>query len=191
MDLFSWKQVEKFPPPFTSAYFKETCACLQCLCRCRWPCTHQKTAPQLPVGPERRRGCCEFICHMPREHWNRSTIIHSSGLQRNCLPFSLIHSPICTSDTPLLHLAFLVDIKPVTIINLDTPHRPGSGKRSFWFVERKLIAASSDADELQGRVENEVNQSACTWQVNSRPSRKDFISSGARSSHLRPSDTSH
>lgn len=42
---------------------------------------------------------CWFICHMPRALWNRGTIIHSSGLQHQCLPVSLIYSLIYTSDT--------------------------------------------------------------------------------------------
>lgn len=53
----------------------------------------------------------QFICHMPRVVWSRSTIIHSSGLQREWLPSPLIYSPIYTSDTALLHLKTLVDIK--------------------------------------------------------------------------------
>ncbi len=42
---------------------------------------------------------CGFICHMPTALWNRGTIIHSSGLQHQCLPVSLIYSLIYTSDT--------------------------------------------------------------------------------------------
>lgn len=42
---------------------------------------------------------CWFICHMPRALWNRGTIIHSSGLQHECQPLSLIYSLIYTSDT--------------------------------------------------------------------------------------------
>lgn len=75
----------------------------------------------------------QFICHMPRVVWGRSTIIHSSGLQHEWLPFPLIYSPIYTSDTALLHLKTLVDIKREenktgTIINLAVLHRPGRGQ---------------------------------------------------------------
>lgn len=73
----------------------------------------------------------QFICHMPRAVWSRSTIIHSSGLQHEWLPFPLIYSPIYTSDIALLHLKTLVDIKKEktgTIINLAVLHGPSSGQ---------------------------------------------------------------
>lgn len=120
---------------------------MRCVCRCRCTCTlaHQKTA--LPSeGWRAGRGCCEFICHMPREHWNRSTVIHSSGLQRDCLPFSLIHSPIYTSDTALLHLASLVDIKTAAIIHPDASQQR---KALLLVVQRKRITASSGAENLR------------------------------------------
>lgn len=60
-----------------------------CVCACARPC--------LSVGPST---CAYgFICHMPRALWNRGTIIHSSGLQHQCLPASLIYGLIYTSDT--------------------------------------------------------------------------------------------
>lgn len=122
-------------------------ACGAYVCRCRCTCTlaHQKTA--LPSeGWRAGKGCCEFICHMPREHWNRSTVIHSSGLQRDCLPFSLIHSPIYTSYTP----SRIPRRHKNSGYNKSRRRVPSQQRKALLLVvQGKLITASSEAENLR------------------------------------------
>lgn len=81
------------------------------VCMCMQVHVHVHTPVNANPSPVK---ASQFICHMPRVVWSRSTIIHSSGLQHEWLPFPLIYSPIYTSDTALLHLKTLVDIKKTT-----------------------------------------------------------------------------
>lgn len=130
---------------------RRACACGAYVRRCRCTCTlaHQKTA--LPSeGWRAGRGCCEFICHMPREHWNRSTVIHSSGLQHRAV------SAIFPDPQSNLHLGHSATPSRIPRRHKNSGYNksrrrvPSQQRKALLLVvQRKLITASSEAENLR------------------------------------------